>query len=311
MLPATVSQWLSSQLNQPFSIQALAGDASFRQYFRCTADQTYILSYEPNSPNQVTNTVNMFKLLANNKLPVPKMLAFSSQLGLTLQTDLGTTTLYDLRETKSFFEKAYTSIELIDKIINIPTTNLPLFNQQHIQQELNLVPNWLLALTNTSWSNQQHTAYNKICALLIQEITKLKPVVIHRDYHSRNIMILNNQPFLIDAQDAMLGPCLYDFVSLTKDCYITWPDKIIEELLAKFYTTHKKFFTSKEHCKFCFDLISIQRHLKAVGIFARLSQRDNKHRYLQDINPTLEKIRKTIINHPQLHILDKLLPKKI
>ena len=311
MLPEKISQWLNDQIKKPYTIQALAGDASFRQYFRCNADKNYILSYEPQQPNQVLATIEKFNLLAKNNLPVPKIYAFSTELGLTLQTDLGKKTLYNLKNDKSFFKYADQSIELINKIIKIPTTNLPYFNKQHIKKELDLVPNWLLQITNTSWSTQQAQSYNKICDKLINEITKLTPVVIHRDFHSRNIMIFDDKPFLIDAQDAMLGPCLYDFASLTKDCYITWPDKIIQELLNKFYQNNKTFFKSKEHCYLCFDFISIQRHLKAIGIFARLSLRDSKNQYLNDINPTLNKIRKNIAKYPELHSLDNLLPVKI
>jgi aminoglycoside/choline kinase family phosphotransferase len=311
MLPKIVLHWLTNQLQQPYTIQALAGDASFRQYFRCNADKNYILSYEPQQPNQVLETIDKFNLLARNKLPVPNIYAFSEELGLTLQTDLGTTTLYDLKNDQSFFKYAYQSIELINTIIKIPTTKLPHFNKQHIKQELELVPKWLLKITNTTWSTQQQQSYNNICDKLIHEITKLTPVVIHRDFHSRNIMIFDNKPFLIDAQDAMLGPCLYDFASLTKDCYITWPDLTVQELLNNFYETNKAYFKSKEHCYLCFDFISIQRHLKAIGIFARLSLRDKKHQYLNDINPTLNKIRTNIAKHPDLSILDKLLPAKI
>jgi len=158
-------------------------------------------------------------------------------------------------------------------------------------------------------NDQQKSSLNTIFTLLINNATEQPQVFVHRDFHSRNLMLTNgNNPGVIDFQDAVTGPITYDLVSLFKDCYIEWPREKIElwlELyLARLTPTH---FIEKQTLLRWFDLMGVQRHLKVLGIFSRLNYRDGKSQYLNDLPLTLKYIMDACEQYNELYPLKKLL----
>ena len=153
----------------------------------------------------------------------------------------------------------------------------------------------------------------EVCiSILIDNAREQPQVLVHRDYHSRNLMVLSSgSPGVLDFQDAVIGPITYDLVSLLRDCYITLSSDLIELLFDKFYENLDekiRYSYSRNRFKRFFDLMGIQRHLKAIGIFSRLNYRDGKQNYLKDIPRTLDYIYHVSENYKELNFLRKLIP---
>ncbi len=174
--------------------------------------------------------------------------------------------------------------------------DLSRYNEDLLLREMNLFSDWLLNKhLNITLATDQVNAINTLFDLLVKNAIEQPQVFVHRDFHSRNLMITEeNNPGVIDFQDAVVGPITYDLVSLLKDCYIKWDTKEINAWV-NFYLNELALHNSelkldREKFQRWFDLMGVQRHLKASGIFARLSHRDNKHTFLMDIPRTLSYI---------------------
>jgi aminoglycoside/choline kinase family phosphotransferase len=194
-------------------------------------------------------------------------------------------------------------------------SELPPYDEALLSFELSLFHDWLcgrhLKIEFTDADEQQ---WQEVSRLLIDNALQQQKVFVHRDYHSRNLMVCNdNNPGILDFQDAVEGPLAYDLVSLLKDCYVSWPAEQVSAWAMQFYDRlDKDTKTRLDAAQFIrqFDLMGVQRHLKASGIFARLLHRDGKTGYMPDVPRTLEYIAALGPAYKELRFLTELISER-
>lgn len=317
-----LNKWLE-QLPEisDFSLKPLAGDASFRRYYRLNCNDTsYIVMDAPPDKEAMHPFVNIGKLLRLNGIRTPKIIAFDESRGFALLEDFGDGLLLN-KLAPATADKLYQSaINTLIHIQQCPTSApgpLPCFDEPFISGELNVFKQWFLqAYLALHLSSDEEQLIQNTFAWLANEISRQPKVFIHRDYHSRNIMIPEtiDDPRLaiIDFQDAMKGPFTYDLVSLLKDCYIQWPRDDVMRWVTFFYEQSPitKQWSLPSLVR-AFDICGLQRHLKVLGVFARLSLRDNKHHYLKDLPLTLHYLLATLEDYEELHPFYQFMQQRI
>lgn len=272
-----------------FKIEVASDDASFRRYFRVyVQNTTYIVMDAPPKKEPLDDFIAIAKLFKNNAINTPKIHFENKELGFLIIDDFGDTTLLK-NPTLEYYKLAIDEIITLQRIQN---SNLPTYSPKILQNEMNLAQQWY----------NKDFDYTDIFAYILNNITTHKQVVVHRDYHSRNIMLTDNNLGIIDFQDAIIGSYVYDIASLLKDAYIDLGD----------ITQLQKYFFKESNLEdfdqfiFDFDMIATQRHIKILGIFKRLSIRDGKNSYLKDL-PLIEKYLITISEkYPELNNLKEL-----
>lgn len=319
-----LNAWVCEKFNlKSVELLPLTGDAGFRCYYRFLAGaKSFIAVDAPIDKSNNKAFVEIQKVLAAYHINVPEILHKDLDLGFLCISDFGNTLLADKlsgENMMSFYQKA---IDLLPKI-SVATFDsdysLPVYNKEFIKTELNIFSEWLLAehlkieLT-ADQSNELERCFN----VLVDNALEQPQVIMHRDYHSRNIMLLANDELgIIDFQDAVKGPVMYDVVSLLRDCYIRWPQQQVTNLFSYFCKQMSNVVpelkTQEAQYQRWFDLMGIQRHVKASGIFARLNLRDGKSGYLKDIPLTLEYIIDISEQYTELEFLtllvrDQVLP---
>lgn len=293
---SAIKSWLSDVLNsEDFTITPASSDASFRRYFRVSqAELTWIVMDAPPSQEDIAPFIKVSQFLNSQSLHVPNIIAQNSEMGLLLLSDLGTQPYLDMLNNHSA-DNLYR--DAIDSLIKIqcsdPTgIDLPRYDSKLLQTELNLFPEWFL---ERHFELSPPAFLQPLFDTLIDNALSQPQSVVHRDYHSRNLMVdAKHNPGIIDFQDAVIGPITYDLVSLLRDCYISWPEDKLEAWI------HYYFSAAQQHellpnCDITtftrwFDLMGLQRHLKVLGIFCRLNYRDNKPNYIDDLPQTLRYI---------------------
>lgn len=306
-------QWLESLAEDTFSnVEVASADASFRQYFRVTnkhTKETYIVMDAPPDKEECHSFALVTDLIRGVDVNAPDIIAIDSHQGFLLLDDLGDDP-YLKHLAEDTCDGLY--IDAIDALIKMQTIDgiLPVYDKKLLQTELDLFETWYLNRhLDVQLNQQQKSSLETIFELLIKNAEEQPQVFVHRDYHSRNLMITNeNNPGVIDYQDAVIGPITYDLVSLFKDCYIEWPrDKVehwLDLYLARLTPT---YFIEKQTLLRWFDLMGVQRHLKVLGIFSRLNYRDNKPQYLDDLPLTLKYVLDTCSQYDELQPLKKIL----
>ncbi|MFV9614548.1 MAG: aminoglycoside phosphotransferase family protein, partial [Gammaproteobacteria bacterium] len=308
-----LQQWLKSLAENTYTdLQPASADASFRQYFRVTNTQdkkTYIVMDAPPDKEDCRPFVQVTDLIRNSGANAPAIVAMDMQQGFLLLDDLGSKPYLEHLNTNTA-DDLY--IDAIDALIKMQTIDavLPAYDETLLQTELDLFETWYLNRhLDVQLNPEQKASLNSIFKILIESAEQQPQVFVHRDYHSRNLMITgSNNPGIIDYQDAVIGPVTYDLVSLFKDCYIEWPREKIEHwldlYLARLTPAH---FIKKENLTRWFDLMGVQRHLKVLGIFARLNYRDGKSQYLNDLPLTLKYVVNACEQYKELQPLKDLL----
>jgi len=308
-----LQQWLESLAENTYTnLQPASADASFRQYFRVTNkndNKTYIVMDAPPEKEDSRPFMLVTDLIRRAKVNAPNIIAVDAKQGFLLLDDLGSRPYLDgLNDDTA--EKLYIdAIEALLKLQNIDGM-LPAYDAKLLQTEMNLFETWYLNQhLNIELSKTQKAVLDNIFKLLINNAEEQPQVFVHRDYHSRNLLITDeNNPGVIDYQDAVFGPITYDLVSLFKDCYIEWPREKIEHWLDHYLarlTPHR--FIEKNTLLRWFDLMGVQRHLKVLGIFSRLNYRDGKSQYLDDLPLTLKYIIDACERYDELKPLKLLL----
>ncbi len=283
--------WLKNQLAPTdFTVHPLKGDASFRRYFRVKTSHPTLHSYiAVISPPETENNSAFIKIsqayLALG-LNVPTVIAHDLQQGFLLLTDLGDNVLFQLLNPENADYYYHAALIELGKIQRCPL-ELPHFDGRFMGAELENFEHWFLEKhLNLKFSPAIKKTLQKTFDLLLISATEQPQCSIHRDYHSRNLMVLSNQASIgiLDFQDAMHGPVTYDLISLIRDCYIDWPaHKVTEWALFFHHEFLKDLLPSQEQFLKYLDLMGIQRHLKASFIFARKHHRDRVEHYLKDI----------------------------
>ena len=309
--------WLHHEFpDQHFDLSIASADASFRRYFRVQFEnQSFIAMDAPPQHEDCAPFITVAQIFSTTQVNVPKILSQNLADGFLLLSDLGNTTyLHQLTVNPSLAHGLY--MEAIDSLICIQQISqenkLPNYDQALLQKELNLFPEWYLARhKQLTLSQQQSDQLQSVFSAILANNLEQPKVFVHRDFHSRNLMVTTPNPGILDFQDAVYGPITYDLVSLFKDAYIHWEEEIILDWVIRYWEKARKVKlpVSSEFSIFYrdFEWMGVQRHLKVLGIFARLYHRDNKAGYLKDIPLVVHYLRKTCERYRELSPLKNLL----
>jgi N-acetylmuramate 1-kinase len=293
-----LNQWLEQLGFRDYRLSPASEDASFRQYLRLEADgHSQIVMDAPPELEPCEQFVKVAKLLRGAGLSAPEINAQNLEQGFLLLSDFGgsdyLSQLHDDTEAE-LYRDALAALLLMQA--RIDAGSLPPYDEALLFREMDLFHDWFLdRMLGLELNAQQLRAWQSCRRRLADNALEQPQVFVHRDYHSRNLMwIARRNPGILDFQDAVRGPITYDLVSLLRDCYVAWPAARVEELALDYYQAARaNGLLEVDSAQFMcwFDLMGMQRHLKAVGIFSRLRIRDGKSRYLRDIPRTLEYLR--------------------
>ena len=330
--------WLAATLpGQPFDLAPASADASFRRYFRASfadGSPSRIVMDAPPEKEDVRPWLHVADLFRAAGAHVPEVLAQDLDHGFLLLSDLGSTTYLNALQTPAGQEPdlhraAHLYADALGALAAIQSASrpgvLPEYDRALLLRELQLFPEWYIArhkgvtLTDAETA-KLNTVFERILAVNLAE----PQVFVHRDYHSRNLMLLEPSarlganPGIIDFQDAVYGPISYDLVSLFKDAYIHWDEDFILDMLIRYWETARKLGlpVRAEFADFHrdFEWMGVQRHIKVLGIFARLCHRDGKDGYLADMPLVMDYLRRACKRWrelgPLLKLLDRLEPEQ-
>lgn len=305
----SLQSWLKNELGKPLdSFMPIVGDASFRRYFRVHCGNTCRLAVDaPPEHENIEAFVKIAHLLGSLGLNVPSVYAVDYQRGYMLIDDFGDTLYLNQLSTKTadpLYKQAIDTLITLQQCQTYHSLELENFCDYLIREELNNFKHWLLeAYLNINVDAALTRNLEQVFDDLINSAKQQPMVLVHRDYHSRNLMLLSDKRLgIIDFQDAVVGPISYDLVSLLRDCYIDWPHDSVTSWIDYYLATAKQqklIPTSTSIAEFIrwFDLMGIQRHLKASFIFARKWLRDDDPSYLQYLPRTLN----YVINYTKIY----------
>ena len=296
-----LDNWCSEQLaaslgrSQHSALQSVSGDASFRRYFRTqTANNSSFIAVDaPPESEDCNRFASIARSWRAQGLRTPAVHSVDAGRGYMLLEDFGDKLLYtsleEYRVEESRVDKLYLSA--MESLLALQSTTvpedyqLPEYDSDRLQMEMQLFPQWCLkGLLKMELADEEQNLLNALFGKITASALEQPKVPVHRDYHSRNIMMLPDGLGLIDFQDAVLGPVTYDPVSLLRDCYIDWPQARVYQWLDTFAAKSPHLQgVEKEQLYQWFDWMGAQRHIKVLGIFIRLWQRDGKTGYLKDI----------------------------
>jgi N-acetylmuramate 1-kinase len=318
----TLRNWLKGlQPSWQLDLDTLApasADASFRRYFRIESKNpdfgTLIIMDAPPQHEPLDTFIQVDLLLSDAGLNVPIILEQDVALGFLLLNDLGNKTyLSELNnETANVLYQDATHALIQMQLASKPNV-LPNYDEALLQRELDLFPEWYLKKhLSIELSDTQQAQLKNAFALIIENNLAQAKVYVHRDYHSRNLMVTSiNNPGVLDFQDAVYGPITYDASSLWRDAYIAWPEERVIDWVIKFWEQGRKagLAMPEDFGQFYrdFEWMGLQRHLKVLGIFARLFHRDGKDGYLKDIPLVLEYAIATANRYIELKPLARIL----
>ncbi len=303
-------------------LQPASVDASFRRYFRVERGcESFIVMDAPPSEEDCRPFVQIAGYLESMGLNCPRVLGADFDNGFVLMTDLGSVRYIDVlnedRDRASeLYDDAINALLMLQQKGEAYQQQLPSFDYDFISFELSIFRDWICGRhLGIDFTREEEKQWQDCCEFLIDNALRQKQVFMHRDYHSRNLMVTEEMnPGILDFQDAVEGPISYDVVSLFKDCYIKWPAAQIESWALQYYARlnaeTRQGFSEQEFLKH-FELMGVQRHLKAAGIFARLNHRDGKPGYLDDIPRTLGYITDTAPQFEELAFLSELVADRI
>lgn len=309
-----IKDWLHTLIDDEFELTPASEDASFRRYFRVTfQDETRIVMDAPPDKEDVTPFIHIAQRLEQHGLHVPHIYEIDLEQGFLLLSDLGSTSYLSVLNDDTVESLYGSALQALLKIQDTSVAELPLYNEELLHREMDLFREWFLGehldlQLDRLLNARMETIYEDLIAVVLQQ----PRVFVHRDYHSRNLMVCpDNNPGIIDFQDAVIGPVTYDLVSLLRDCYIDWPRSRVESWALSYrdqaVAAGLMNACSDEQFLRWFDLMGVQRHLKAIGIFARLNHRDGKPGYLNDIPRTLAYVHEVSSRHPETEELYALI----
>ncbi|GAB5452597.1 MAG: phosphotransferase [Halioglobus sp.] len=288
-------------------LEPVAGDASSRRYYRARTDANHFLLVDaPPATEKNTEFVSVQALLANSGVRVPRIIAADIASGHMLLEDLGDELLLPALRTDnvdSFYRSAF---DVLLRFSRIGLEALPCYDEALLKEELGRFTQWFVtALLQHSLTAAEREMLDKLDALLIASALAQPRVFVHRDFHSRNLMLTDGDLAVIDFQDAVAGPITYDLVSLLRDCYVRWPAARVSEWALNYREllleqTGWSLPGEREFLHW-FDLMGLQRHIKVLGTFARLYLRDGKQAYLQDLPLVIHYVQSVLAGNAAEH----------
>ncbi len=294
-------RWLEQVLDvSEYELKPASADASFRRYFRLfLGPQTLIVMDAPPDRESLISFTDIAKKFFDLGLNVPEIIDLDHEQGFMLLSDLGGTLYLDRLNTQTvdrLYGDAMGALVVLQAGTQSSPDFLPDYNKKLLIQEMRLFTDWYLARElGVAISGKQQQVFDRIFEKLAQNALAQPQVWVHRDYHSRNLMVTNkHNPGILDFQDAVRGAVTYDLVSLLRDCYVSWPREQVLDWVEGYHQLAQEsgipVCDSAEQFQAWFDRMGVQRHLKAVGIFSRLCHRDGKIAYLNDIPRTMKYI---------------------
>jgi aminoglycoside/choline kinase family phosphotransferase len=275
-----LKQWLDQQGYRDYHLRPASEDASFRSYLRLQTEQRSLIVMDaPPDKEPCDQFILVADKLRAAGLSAPEIIARNREQGFLILTDFGSSDYLSQLSPETEAELYRDALSALQSMqTRIEPDDLPPYDSALLQREMDLFHDWFLGkLMGILLGSEQQAVWQSIKRRLVENALAQPRVFVHRDYHSRNLMWLEqDNPGILDFQDAMNGPLTYDLVSLLRDCYIAWPPSRDVE--------------AAEFMRW-FDLMGVQRHLKAIGIFSRLKIRDGKTGYLKDIPRTLQYVR--------------------
>lgn len=313
-----LEDWLQQHFQrQSIQVQPLAGDASFRRYFRVAVNGDHFVAMDA-PPNKESSMpfVAIAHSLSDLGLCVPQIIDADVAAGRLLLSDFGDRLYFNELNTDNvdqLYHQAFDSLMLMQTCKAIQGYEVPRFDAQTYLSEMNLFRDWYLAQQMAvTITDSEQQMLDHVFQLLIDEALQQPQVFVHRDYHSRNLMVLNdNRLGIIDFQDAVWGPITYDLLSLLRDCYIDWPVERVRHWVNEFHQMLLRAgridMDDAQQFMRWFDWIGLQRNLKCIGIFSRLNIRDNKPGFLHDIPRVVGYAQYVCAKYPEFSDLAKLL----
>ncbi|MEW7848030.1 phosphotransferase [Massilia aurea] len=320
---AQLNDWLATTgLVDVASGRPASVDASFRRYFRYDVPAglqdklgaTLVAMDAPPERENVPAYIHVQGLLLDAGVNVPAIAARDVERGFLLLSDLGTTT-YLAR--LSIDNAAFMYSDAVDALLKFQMASqpdvLPEFDRAFVMRELGIFPEWYLGKhLGVTLDAKQQAQLDGVFEAIAANVLAQQQVFMHRDFHSRNLMFLDqNNPGVLDFQDAVYGPVTYDLASLLRDAYIQWDEDMVLDWVVRYWQSAKSvglpvnpdidaFYRD-------FEYMALQRHLKILGIFCRLNYRDNKAHYMGDLPTVLDYVRKTANRYNELKPLLRLL----
>ncbi len=291
------------------TFEPASADASFRRYFRIgptSGDQSWVVMDAPPEQENSEPFVRIARLLAQAGLHVPQIIAKDMARGFLLLSDLGHQTylnVLDAENAEALFSDAIDALIQI-QLCPVPA-GFPAYDRELLQRELSLFPDWYIRRERArGLTAPQLQAWQQVCETLVDSALSQPRVLVHRDFMPRNLMISTPQPGVLDFQDAVLGPVTYDVVCLFKDAFLSWPQSRIDAWQQLYLARAQSAgIVLPEDFQRSLDLMGVQRHLKVLGIFARICHRDGKPKYLEDTPRFLRYILDVAPRYPELQPL--------
>ena len=319
-----IHTWLQTVLHsEQFEVSFLAGDASFRRYARIKLqNKTYMLMDAPPEKEDCIPFVNIDEFFDQHGVRVPHIVAKDLTLGLLLLEDFGDvvlSTLLDDTTVDQYYAQSFNQLIELQQLDG--QAHLPAYSYEKLMTEMRLLTDWLLPSLNIQPTEQQLETIEQAFDFLALAALNQPQVIVHRDFHSRNLMKIDNEQELgvIDFQDAVIGADTYDLISITRDAYVQWNAERVYDWFKVFYEllpASAKHNRSFEAFKRDADLMAIQRHIKILGIFVRLFERDGKSGYLKDLPRVMWYLLEESHDYAELHdfmqlMRDVVMPKFI
>ncbi len=298
---AALLRWLENSALVPSKIEAMAGDASFRRYFRVwIGGQTYVVMDAPPTKERCQPFVQIARALQELGLNAPQIFEADLEQGFLLLSDFGDTTFLKALtlhpdDAMSLYANALKALATLQDCRHVHDYDLPYFDKKWLVQEWAWHKEWFLCQFLGLKELENEAALDVNYQTLIDSAVQQPQVFMHRDFHSANLMVLPNQAVgLLDFQDAFIGPVTYDLASLLRDCYIDWPDSNVQTWVLTYLRLLKQHgqlvnVTDEIFLRW-FERMGVERHLKALFTFARKWVRDQQPQYLQHMPRTLNYI---------------------
>ena len=301
-------------VEKPYLIKALQGDASCRRYYRLkAAENSYIIVVSPTE--RIANEIFIARATEWDRqgIKVPHIYAAHALKGFMLIEDFGNTHLYDLLSKSQEDPLYHSAIDQLLDIQQLTGDHLAPFDSCFLLREMNLFDIWLVQY---QLKLKAPKALQEVFRLLVENALEQPQVTMHRDYHSRNILMNNQQLAVIDFQDAVLGPLAYDLASLLRDCYLCIEEPQLDALIDYYLERHNSQnlrIPPVEKRQFIrwFDLVGMQRHLKVLGLFIRLGVEENKTAYLQEIPRVFNYLLVAAQKYPEFAVFNQWLLQEV
>ena len=331
--PAALRRFVETRLGQPnLDIERASADASFRSYWRVSrhgkdvgSPSTWVVMDAPPDKEDLGPWLDVGARLRNAGLHAPEIFAVDAQLGFVLMEDLGTRTYLpelNIQSAGALYADALDALSRMQREVQV--NGLPDYDRQRLVDEMRLLPTWFLERHLGYKPSAEETKIIEAAFAFLAESAEEQPrAFVHRDYHSRNLLLMPrndtgadsgilHNPAIIDFQDAVVGPVTYDLVSLLRDCYIEWDHEHVEGWAESFrmrLQSSHQIGPEIDETRFMrwFDLMGLQRHLKVLGIFCRLWYRDGKDQYLNDLPLVWRYTVGVAVHYPELGGLLELL----